>query len=305
MAGMAARRPTRPVRTAVIPAAGLGTRFLPASKATPKEMVTLVDRPAIQWVVEEAVAAGIERVCVVLGRNKQSVEDHFDRSPELEASLEASGKHDLLATVRAIAELADMSYVRQGTPKGLGHAVAAARAVVGDEPCCVLLPDDIMSASAGVLAGMLTAYQETGTSVVALKVVEGDAISAYGSATVGEDGSGYPRLTDVVEKPKPGEAPSQLAVLGRYVFTPGIFAALEKVQPGALGELQLTDGFRLMAADADEGVHGYVFSEGRFDVGNKADYLAAMVELALDDPVLGAGFADVLRAIVRRRGLAR
>jgi UTP--glucose-1-phosphate uridylyltransferase len=290
------------VRTAVIPAAGFGTRFLPTTKAVPKEMIPLVDKPAIQWVVEEAVRAGIERIVIITGRNKVSIVDHFDSSPDLESNLEATGKTAQLDEIRALASLADIVAVRQGTPKGLGHAVACARSAVGHEPFCVLLPDDIMHPTSPVLADMLAFTVETGRSIVALKRVAGPGISAYGVATIDPDSDpSRPRLTDVVEKPSFEEAASDLAIMGRYVFTPAIFDALDRVRPGALGELQLTDGIRLLARD--EAVHGLPFEEGRFDVGNKLDFLLATVELALEHPDLGKPFTEGLIHLVKVKGL--
>ncbi len=290
------------VRTAVIPAAGLGTRFLPATKATPKELIPLVDKPAIQWVVEEAVAAGIERVVLVTGRGKGSIEDHFDRSPELEASLEASGKWAQLDQVRAIASLAEVVSVRQGRPMGLGHAVACARAALSaDETFCVLLPDDIMHPTSSLLSDMLAVTARTGSSIVALKIIPGPAISAYGVASVDpQSDSDCPRLVDMVEKPAFGDAPSDLAVMGRYVFTPAIFDAMDRVGPGAQGELQLTDAIRLLCHE--ETVYGLPFTTGRFDVGDKLEFLLATVELALEHPDLGDRFADGLTALVKRKG---
>jgi len=284
-----------PVRTAVIPAAGLGTRFLPASKAVPKEMVTLVDRPAIQWVVEEAVAAGCTRVVLVVGRGKEAIADHFDRAPELEASLKASGKHDLLDEVRRLARLAEVIVVRQGEPRGLGHAVAVARSAVGDEPFAVLLPDDVFHPST-LLADMVASTESSGRSTVAVMRVVGPEISNKGVAAV--DGR---RVVDVVEKPVFEDAPSELALMGRYVFTPGVFDALDRISHGALGELQLTDAIRLLAQE--EGVDAQTFEGGYFDTGNHLDWLCSNVELALGHPTIGGPLAERLADLVRRRGI--
>ncbi len=284
-----------PVRTAVIPAAGLGTRFLPASKAVPKEMVTLVDRPAIQWVVEEAVAAGCTRVVLVVGRGKEAIADHFDRAPELEASLKASGKHDLLDEVRRLARLAEVIVVRQGEPRGLGHAVAVARSAVGDEPFAVLLPDDVFHPST-LLADMVASTEASGRSTVAVMRVVGPEISTKGVAAV--DGR---RVVDVVEKPVFEDAPSELALMGRYVFTPGVFDALDRISHGALGELQLTDAIRLLAQE--EGVDAHTFEGGYFDTGNHLDWLCSNVELALGHPTIGGPLAERLADLVRRRGI--
>ena len=284
----------RAVTKAVIPAAGLGTRFLPATKAQPKEMLPLVDKPAIQYVVEEAVAAGLRDVLMITGRGKRSLEDHFDRSFELEHFLEQKGKVAELEAMRAIAELVDIHYIRQGEPLGLGHAVGVAAQHVGDQAFAVLLGDDIMHERAGVLAGMLAAHDRHGVSVVALKQVGKDEISSYGCAAVepvaGEDG--VVRITDIVEKPDPADAPSDLAVMGRYVLTSSVFGVLEHQAPGKGGEIQLTDA--LMTLAGGEGVLGYVFSEGRFDTGNKLDYLKATVEFALEREDLGPAFREYL-----------
>ena len=289
------------VRKAVIPAAGLGTRFLPATKAQPKEMLPLVDKPAIQYVVEETVRAGITDILVITGRGKRSLEDHFDRSFELEFYLEEGGKFEDLAEMRAIAEMADIHYVRQGEPKGLGHAVSAARPHVGDQPFAVLLGDDIMHDRAGVLDNMLRTFDERRRSVVAFKEVTPAEISSYGCATPEPVGDNLIRLLDIVEKPSAAEAPSNLAVMGRYVFTPAIFDALDQVKPGKGGEIQLTDAIKILLAD--EEVYGWTFQHGRFDVGNKLDYLRATVELALEREDLGPQFRQYLAELVRREGL--
>src|ERR671910_971755 len=228
------------VRKAVIPAAGLGTRFLPASKSIPKEMLPIVDRPTIEYVVEEAVRAGIRDILVVNSRGKGPIEDHFDREPELEAAFEQKGKHDLLKQVQALADLADLHFVRQHEPLGLGHAVSVARDHVGDESFAVLLGDDVMVDDAALLRGMIEIHDREQASVIALLEVERDEISSYGSADVEPVSDDVFRLKSVVEKPKPDDAPSNLAVIGRYVFRPGIFDALDRIEPGAGGERQLT-----------------------------------------------------------------
>jgi UTP--glucose-1-phosphate uridylyltransferase len=291
---------TASVRKAVIPAAGRGTRFLPATKAQPKEMLPLVDKPAIQYVVEEAVRAGITDILVITGRGKRSLEDHFDRSFELEYYLEQGGKHDTVAEMRAIADMADIHYVRQGEPKGLGHAVGVAREHVGDAPFVVMLGDDIMDARSTVVSDMIDAFGKVGTSVVALKEFPPEEISSYGCAAVEEphDGS-LVRIAGIVEKPDPADAPSNLAVMGRYLFTPEIFDAIDQVKPGKGGEYQLTDAIALLIGDP--GVHGWVFERGRYDVGNKLDYLRATVELALERPDLGPPFSAWLEQFMRSR----
>jgi UTP--glucose-1-phosphate uridylyltransferase len=294
---------TNAVRKAVIPAAGLGTRFLPATKAQPKEMLPVVDRPAIQYVVEEAVRAGIDDILIITGRGKRSLEDHFDRSIELEVSLEASGKHELLAEVRGLADLADIHYVRQGEALGLGHAVSVAHKHVGGEPFVVMLGDDIMHERSTVLADMISAYGDTGSSVVAFKSFPPEEISSYGCADAEPtEAENLVRLRGIVEKPKPEDAPSDLAVMGRYLFTPEIFHAIDRTKPGVGGEIQLTDAIAILLAE--QPVYGFVFDEGRFDIGKKLDYLRATVELALDRDDLGPEFATYLAEVVKRRGIA-
>lgn len=281
------------VRKAVIPAAGLGTRFLPATKAQPKEMLPLVDKPAIQYVVEEAASLGLTDILVITGRGKRSLEDHFDRSFELEYYLEQGGKHEELEQMRQIADMANIHYVRQGEPKGLGHAVYAASEHVGRLPFAVMLGDDIMHPSAGILAGMLDAYERHGHSVIALKEVGPAEISSYGCAAVRPMAAeNLVELTDLVEKPSPEEAPSNLAVMGRYVFGPEIFDVLAETEPGRGGEIQLTDAIKTLAQS--EPVYGYTFKKGRFDVGSKLDYLQATVELALERDDLGPAFRKYL-----------
>jgi len=297
------------VRKAVIPAAGLGTRFLPATKATPKEMLTLVDKPAIQYVVEEAVAAGVTDILIVTGRSKKPVEDHFDRAPELEHTLAASGKDALLETVISLAEMASFHFIRQGEPLGLGHAVGVARNHVGDEPFVVLLPDDLMHRRSPLLRDMIAAHGETGRSVVALKRFGPAEISLYGVATLAAGSpppaSGPPgllvRLSGMVEKPAAADAPSDLAIMGRYLFTPEIFELIDEVKPGKGGEIQLTDAMNMLAAGS--GIDGVVFETGRYDIGSKADFLRASVEFALDRPDLGPDFGAWLGRLVRERSL--
>ncbi|MBA2282346.1 MAG: UTP--glucose-1-phosphate uridylyltransferase GalU [Acidimicrobiia bacterium] len=294
-----------PVRKAVIPAAGLGTRFLPATKAQPKEMLPVVDRPAIQYVVEEAVGAGIEDILIVTGRNKKAIEDHFDRAPELEAELEAKGKQAELDEVRRLSSLADIHYVRQGEALGLGHAVAAARRHVGDDSFCVLLGDDFMDGPS-TLQSMIDAHDRLGRSVVALLEVPHEDIRLYGCADVdpagvpGED-AGVLRIRGLVEKPAPEQAPSNYAVMGRYVFTPAIFEKLERVQPGKGGEVQLTDAMAMLLDD--DGLYGMLTTSDRFDTGDKLEYLKATVRLALRRPDLGPDFGAWLGAYVRDHGL--
>jgi UTP--glucose-1-phosphate uridylyltransferase len=286
------------VRKAVIPAAGLGTRFLPATKSQPKEMLPVVDKPAIQYVVEEAVRAGLDDILIITGRNKRAIEDHFDRNFELEYYLEQAGKHETLKDVQASAELASIHYLRQGDPRGLGHAVAVAREHVGNEAFAVLLADDIMVDDGELLRSMLDAHERYGRSVMALLQVSEEEISSYGCAAGETVHDALIEVKSIVEKPPRDEAPSNLAVFGRYVFTPEIFEALGRIQPGRGGELQLTDAISLLLDE--QTVYGRLFVEGRHDIGQKLGVLRANVELALERPDMGPAVADMLRDIVRK-----
>ncbi|MGQ0831370.1 MAG: UTP--glucose-1-phosphate uridylyltransferase GalU [Microthrixaceae bacterium] len=290
------------VRKAVIPAAGLGTRFLPATKAQPKEMLPVVDKPAIQYVVEEAVRSGIDDILIITGRGKRTLEDHFDRSVELEAELRSKGKDEELDQILRLSDLADIHYVRQGEALGLGHAVSVARKHVGHDPFVVLLGDDIMDDASTVLEEMIGVHERTGSSVISCKEFPPEQISAYGCVAYEPAGDRLLRIQSIVEKPEPAEAPSSYAVLGRYVFTPGIFDAIDQVQPGKGGEIQLTDAIGVLLAT--EEVLGYTFVDGRYDVGNKLDYLRATVELALARPDLGPQFRSWLGGYVRDQGIA-
>ncbi|MDZ7679086.1 MAG: UTP--glucose-1-phosphate uridylyltransferase GalU [Acidimicrobiales bacterium] len=291
------------VTKAVIPAAGWGTRFLPFAKSVPKEMLPLIDRPAIQYIVEEAVAAGIDDVVAVVSPHKKAIEDHFDRSKELEAVLDAGGKTTELAEVRALADLVDLHSVRQGEALGLGHAVGMARHHVGDHPFAVLLGDDMMHPDSPLLRDMIAATERTGRSTIALMRVPQEDISLYGAASVepldGEDS--LVRVTGLVEKPPADEAPSDLAVVGRYVFTPEIFDHIDRTPPGRGGEIQLTDAIATLAASS--GVNGVVFEGGRYDVGNKRDYLRTVLELGAERPDLRDDVLSVVAEFARREGL--
>jgi len=283
---------TRSVRKAVIPAAGLGTRFLPATKASPKEMLPVVDTPAIQYVVEEAARAGLTDVLMVTGRSKRALEDHFDRVVELEAALAAKGDLARLALVRRPTELATIHYVRQGDPRGLGHAVLAAAHHVGDEPFAVLLGDDLIDPRDLLLEQMIEVQEREGGSVVALMQVPTESISQYGCAAV--EGSGdVVRITGLVEKPPAAEAPSDLAIIGRYVLSPSIFEVLRRTPPGRGGEVQVTDAIQELIAT--EPVHGVVFRGRRYDTGDRLDYLKAVVQLAVGRDDLGPPFLAWLR----------
>ena len=286
-----------PVRKVVIPAAGLGTRFLPATKAQPKEMLPLIDRPAIQYVVEEAVSARLDDVLVVTGRSKRSIEDHFDRSVELEQSLILGNKIEELTQVQGIAKLANMHYVRQPEARGLGHAIGYAKYHVGHEPFVVMLGDDT------VLKRMLAVYETHGCSVVALKRFPKSQISSYGcvavDATATGLGDGVVKITKLVEKPHADEAPSDLAIMGRYLFTPEIFDKIENTAPGRGNEIQITDSMTLLLED--QPIMGVIFEDGRYDIGNKLDFLRATVELAVDREDLGADFLAYLKDFVATR----
>ena len=289
------------VRKAVIPAAGLGTRFLPATKAVPKEMLPIVDTPSIQYVVEEAARAGLTDVLIVTGRGKRSIEDHFDRSFELEYFLESKGKADELKAVRQISEIASIHYVRQRDPLGLGHAVAAAEEHVGGEPFAVLLGDDLIHPSMPLLQEMLAVYERSGRSVISAIEVAREEISQYGCIETEHVGDHLYRVRSVVEKPSAEDAPSTMASIGRYVFTPEIFAALRDTRPGRGGEIQLTDAINLLAQEQD--VYAYSFDHGRFDVGNKIDYLKATVEHAIERDDVGEDFRRYLAEVVLREKL--
>ncbi len=292
---------TKPVRKAVIPAAGLGTRFLPFSKAVPKEMLPVIDRPVIQYVVEEAVDAGITDILIITSRYKKSIEDHFDRLLDLEAQLEAKGKDGEAAEIRALNELAQLHFVRQGEALGLGHAIGVARNHIGDEPFVVLLGDDIMHRRAGVLKGMIDAYNEHQCSVVALMEVDPADISSYGCADSEGFGERLVKVNGLVEKPQPEDAPSNLAIMGRYLFTPAIFDEIERTEPGVGGEIQITDA--MLSLLDSETMLGFTFSDGRFDTGKKIDYLRAVVEFALERDDLGPDFRTILNEIVEREGI--
>ena len=287
------------VTKAVIPAAGLGTRFLPATKATPKEMLPVVDRPAIQYVVEEAIRAGLNDVLMITGRNKRALEDHFDRVPVLESQLAEQGKDALLKAVEATNELGELHYVRQGDPKGLGHAVLRGKVHVGDEPFAVLLGDDLIDEKEDLLSQMVEVQQATGGSVIALMEVPRESISAYGAAAIeaveGQDG--YVKVTGLVEKPAPEEAPSNFAVIGRYVLSSKVFEVLENTAPGRGNEIQLTDALQTLAVGTGEGegVYGVVFKGRRFDTGDKLSYLKANVILASEREDLGPELREWLK----------
>ncbi|GAA3178346.1 UTP--glucose-1-phosphate uridylyltransferase GalU [Blastococcus jejuensis] len=293
----------RPARKAVIPVAGMGTRFLPATKSVPKELLPVVDRPALQYIVEEAARAGLPEVLMVTGRNKAAIEDYFDRHPELESALEKKGDADRLASVHASTDVAQVHFVRQGEARGLGHAVLQAAAFVGDEPFAVLLGDDLIDARDHLLEHMLAVQAEHGGSVIALLDVGLENIDKYGAVAIepgtqtAMDGDEVVRITGLVEKPPIDEAPSSLAIIGRYVLAPEVFEVLRETAPGRGGEIQLTDALATLVARG-EPLHGVVFSGRRYDTGDRLDYLKAVVRLASERDDLGPPFTAFLREFV-------
>jgi len=290
---------TMRVRKAVFPAAGLGTRFLPATKAQPKEMLPLIDKPVIQYGVEEAMASGCDQIIIITGRGKQAIEDHFDVSYELEKMLAEKKKTDLLKIVRQISNMIHVAYVRQKEAMGLGHAVLMARELVGNEPFAVLLADDVIDANPPCLKQMVDVFNQMQCSVIATQIVEGEAISAYGVLDVKQvQGRGDGRLYEIlnmVEKPRPKDAPSNLAIIGRYILTPAIFEMLAETEKGAGGELQLTDGMKLLLKR--EKMYAYVYEGRRHDTGDKLGFLKATVEFALKRPDLGGAFREYLKTL--------
>jgi UTP--glucose-1-phosphate uridylyltransferase len=291
------RRPTK----AVIPAAGLGTRFLPATKAVPKELLPVVDVPALEYIVAEAARVGLTDVLLITARGKEAIADHFDRAPELEAALEKKGDSERLAEIRRSSELASMHFVRQGNPRGLGHAILCADAFVGDEVFAVLLGDDLVDERDELLRPMLDVQAQHGGCVVALMEVPRHSVSMYGCAAAEPtDRDGVVKVTDLVEKPSPDDAPSNLAIIGRYVLAPSIFDTLRQTEPGRGGEIQITDALRTQAA-AGQPMHGVVFRGRRYDTGDKADYLKAVVRLACERPDLGPEFRRWLEDFVAGR----
>jgi UTP--glucose-1-phosphate uridylyltransferase len=294
------------VRKAVFPAAGLGTRFLPATKAQPKEMLPLVDKPLIQYGVEEAIRSGIQNILIITGRGKSAIEDHFDVSFELEHALEKRNKKELLATVREISDMVDIAYIRQKEALGLGHAVLRARDLVGSEPFAVVLSDDVIEAEIPCLRQLLDVYELFGASVIALMEVPAEEVSAYGivdAEPVHHNGCGdrLYRIHNLIEKPQPSEAPSRLAIIGRYVLTPEIFPSLEAIEPGSLGEIQLTDGLRHLLGSRP--IYGYRFEGTRYDAGDKLGFLKATVEFALRRSDLGGAFREYLKSLDLDGGL--
>ncbi len=283
------------IAKAVFPAAGLGTRFLPATKASPKEMLPLVDKPLIQYVVEEAVSSGIEEVVVVTGRGKRAIEDHFDVAFELEEELKAKGKHKILSEVQRIADLVTFCYIRQKKALGLGHAVLTAKRVVGNDPFAVLLGDDIIDAEVPALRQMMDVFQRYPSTILAIQKVPRSQTHQYGIIDGRRIENGVYLVKDLVEKPSPTESPSNLAIIGRYILTPEIFSALEQTKPGKGGEIQLTDGLKLLMAK--QPIYAYEFQGKRHDAGDKLGFLKATVEFGLKNREFGNEFRDYLRKL--------
>ena len=283
------------VRKAIIPAAGLGTRFLPATKAQPKEMLPIVDKPAIQYIIEEAIASGIEEILIITGRNKRSIEDHFDKSVELENQLKEQGKYDLLGLIEEISHI-DIHYIRQKEAKGLGHAVLCAKQFVGNEPFAVMLGDDIVDAEVPCLRQLIDVYDDCQGTVLGVQEVAKDKVSSYGIVNPKKVKENIWQAVDLIEKPSVEEAPSQLAVLGRYILEPEIFALLEKTEPGRGNEIQLTDAICKLAHEKP--VYAYNFSGRRYDIGDKQGYLEATVEYALKRPEIRDKFLNYLAKTV-------
>lgn len=288
------------VRKAIIPAAGLGTRFLPATKAQPKEMLPIVDKPTLQYIIEEAVASGIEEVLIIIGRNKNSIQDHFDKSVELELELESKGKTELLEEVRRISNMVQIHYVRQIEPKGLGHAVLCAKSFIGNEPFAVLLGDDIVYSEKPCLQQMIETYDEYKTSILGVQEVPESEVNKYGIVDGKFIEDRVYKVKDLVEKPAVEDAPSNVAILGRYIINPAIFEILENTKPGKGGEIQLTDALKELAKK--EAMYAYVFEGRRYDVGDKEGFLEATVEYALRNPELKDDFLTYLEKIVAERG---
>ena len=283
------------ITKAVIPAAGLGTRFLPATKAQPKEMLPIVDKPTIQYIVEEAVKSGITDILIITGRSKRAIEDHFDRSIELEIELESKNKYEMLESVRAISEMVNIQYVRQKMPKGLGHAILCAKSFVGNEPFAVLLGDDIVDSDKPCLKQLIDEYYENGATILGVQKIEKNNVNKYGIVDGIEIESGVHKVNTLVEKPKVEESPSNVAILGRYIISPSIFEILENTKPGSGGEIQLTDALKELAKIED--IIAYEFEGKRYDVGDKLGFLQATVEFALKNDELKESFAEYVKEI--------
>jgi UTP--glucose-1-phosphate uridylyltransferase len=287
------------VRKAIIPAAGLGTRFLPATKAQPKEMLPIVDKPTIQYIIEEAISSGIEEILIITGRNKKCIEDHFDKSVELEMELDKSGKVELLGLVKDISSMVDIHYIRQKEPKGLGHAIHCAKTFVGNEPFAVMLGDDIVDSEVPCLKQLMDCFNEYKTTILGVQQVPEIDVSKYGIVNGRFIEERVYKVKDLVEKPKAEESPSNIAILGRYIITPQIFEILENIEPGKGGEIQLTDGLRKLIEH--EAMYAYNFEGRRYDVGDKLGFLQATVEMALKRDDLREPFTDYLKGLQKRQ----
>ncbi len=292
---------TMKVRKAIIPAAGLGTRFLPATKAQPKEMLPIVDKPTIQYIIEEAIDSGIEEILIITGRNKRAIEDHFDRSIELELTLEKKGKKDLLEQVKSISEMINIHYIRQKEPKGLGHAINCAKSFVGNEPFAVLLGDDIVDAKTPCLKQLINVYDEYKTSILGVQEVPKKDVNKYGIVDGKHIENGVYKVKNLVEKPAIEKAPTNVAILGRYIITPDIFHILDSTKPGAGGEIQLTDALKVLASE--QAMYAYTFEGRRYDVGNKLGFLEATIEFALKREDLRDDFKAYLSTILKSDAL--
>ena len=284
------------VKKAIIPAAGLGTRFLPATKAQPKEMLPIVDKPTLQYIIEEAVASGIKEILIITGRNKKSIEDHFDKSVELELELEQKGKLDLLEMVRNISNMINIHYIRQKEPNGLGHAIHCAKSFIGDEPFAVMLGDDVVDAEKPCLKQLIEAYEEYHTTILGVQQVANEDVDKYGIVEGKYIENGIYKVKDLIEKPDIETAPSNIAILGRYIITPEIFDILENTKPGKNGEIQLTDGLKTLCKN--QAMYAYVFEGKRYDVGDKLGFLEATVDFALKNPELRDRFLEYMKKTV-------
>ena len=287
---------SKKIRKAIIPAAGLGTRFLPATKAQPKEMLPIVDKPTIQYIIEEAVASGIKEILIITGRNKKSIEDHFDKSVELELELEHKGKLDLLEMVRNTSNMINIHYIRQKEPNGLGHAIHCAKSFIGDEPFAVMLGDDVVDAEKPCLKQLIEAYEEYHTTILGVQQVANEDVDKYGIVEGKYIENGIYKVKDLIEKPDIETAPSNIAILGRYIITPEIFDILENTKPGKNGEIQLTDGLKTLCKN--QAMYAYVFEGKRYDVGDKLGFLEATVDFALKNPELRDGFLEYMKKTV-------
>lgn len=281
------------IKKAIIPAAGLGTRFLPATKAQPKEMLPIVDKPTLQYIIEEAIASGIEEILIVTGRSKKSIEDHFDRSIELELELEKKGKNDMLKLVRDISNMVNIHYIRQKEPNGLGHAIYCAKSFIGDEPFAVLLGDDIVDSNTPCLKQLIDCYNEYHTTILGVQEVPNTEVNKYGIIDSKYIEDNVYKIKDMIEKPNLNEAPSNIAVLGRYILMPTIFDILKTQQPGKGGEIQLTDALRTLVKN--EAIYAYTFEGKRYDVGDKLGFLEATVDFALKNPELKDKFIEIIK----------